>query len=162
MPLRTNIGLSKKVGLPDYGSLGASCHVEVELDASILDNKPAEFHNRVQRIYQACREAVEAELAGQTSNGTGQPDRSPQVSANGNGATSYQASEKQLDYIHQLANQIKGLGPRKLDGLAKQMFNKTLPELNSLDASSMIDTLKEIKAGKLEIDITQRTPANEH
>ena len=47
MPLRTNIGLSKKVGLPDYGSLGASCHVEVELDASILDNKPAEFHNQV-------------------------------------------------------------------------------------------------------------------
>ena len=28
MPLRLNVGLSKKVGLPDYGSLEASCHVD--------------------------------------------------------------------------------------------------------------------------------------
>ena len=141
----------------------------MELDASILDNKPAEFHNQVRRIYQACREAVEAELAGQTSNGTSQPDRSPQVSANGNntvehvnGATSYQASEKQLDYIHQLANQIKGLGSRKLDGLAQQMFNKPLPELNSLNASSLIDTLKEIKAGRLEMPALNGVAAHGH
>jgi hypothetical protein len=37
MPLKLNVSLSKKIGLPDYGSLGASCHVEVELDGSLLE-----------------------------------------------------------------------------------------------------------------------------
>ena len=34
MPLKLNVGVSRKVGLPDYGSVGASCNVEVELDST--------------------------------------------------------------------------------------------------------------------------------
>ena len=37
MPLKLNVGVSRKVGLPDYGSVGASCNLELELDASMID-----------------------------------------------------------------------------------------------------------------------------
>ena len=36
MPMTLSIGLSRKLGLPDYGSLGASCNVTVESDAVLL------------------------------------------------------------------------------------------------------------------------------
>ena len=37
MPMKLNVGVSRKVGLPDYGSVGASCNLELELDAGLLD-----------------------------------------------------------------------------------------------------------------------------
>lgn len=51
MPLKLNVGLSKKVGLPDYGSLGASCHVEVELESSLVLQDVDAFHQHVRRAY---------------------------------------------------------------------------------------------------------------
>ena len=62
MPLKLNVGLSKKVGLPNYGSLGASCHVEVELDHGLLFQDQAGWQHKVEQAFAACRDAVDLEL----------------------------------------------------------------------------------------------------
>jgi len=63
MPLRLQIGLQQKVGLPDYGSRGASCQVELELDGQSLDRDPAGFQQQVARLFDACQESIRRELA---------------------------------------------------------------------------------------------------
>jgi len=75
MRTKVSVGLSKKAGLPNYGSLGASCFVEMELDAKILEGDLESFRLQVTRAYAACRDSVEAELeqrseTGINSNGT--------------------------------------------------------------------------------------------
>ena len=63
MPLKLQIGLTKKIGLPGYGSLGASCHVEVELDSCLLREDLDEFQRQAREAFVACRQAVLGELA---------------------------------------------------------------------------------------------------
>lgn len=158
MPLKLNVGLSKKQGLPDYGTVGASCHVDVELDGSILHGDLDAFHRYVRNAYVACSQAVNDELARHRVGESGQ--RRGQTPTNGNGATSHngngngshRASQKQIDYANQLARQIHGLGVRRLDDLAQRMFGKPAADLSGLDASSLIDTLKAIKDGRLDLD----------
>ncbi len=154
MPLRLNVGITKKIGQPDYGSLGASCFVEVELDQSLIFDDVEGFQERVKHAYVACRQAVSEELGGQRhsegapgSNGTAGSLAGGHLNGKPN---SHRASQKQLDYARQLAAQIRGLGVRRLETLAGQMFNTPLADLSSLDASGLIDALKQIKAGKLD------------
>ena len=37
MPVKVSAGLSRKHGLPDYGSVGASCQIEFEVDHRLLE-----------------------------------------------------------------------------------------------------------------------------
>jgi len=162
MPLRLNVGLSKKVGLPAYGSLGASCNIEVELDQSLVFDDVEAFQERVTHAYAACRQAVADELAKQLNAGTVEaanghanaeaPDRQ-QSNGQTNGHNGHRATQKQLDFAQQLAGQIRGLGVRRLEELSQKMFEKPLADLSSLDASGLIDVLKDIKAGKAELAV---------
>ena len=66
MAVKLSIGLSKKMGLPRYSSLGASCYVELEIDPSLLDSNLVGFHEKVSRTFAVCQQAVDDQLAQQT------------------------------------------------------------------------------------------------
>ena len=65
MPMKVKVGLAKKVGQPDFGSLGASCDIELELDGGLLFHDLDGLQQKIQTAYVACRQAVNDELAAQ-------------------------------------------------------------------------------------------------
>ena len=170
MPMKLNVGVTKKQGLPDYGSVGASCHVELELEASLLQNDLETFQRHVRNAYVACSQAVNDELARHqapvetgTTQPTNQPETRPQPASrsngdhangngNGNGSNGHRASQKQQNYVSQLAGQISGLGSRRLESLSQKMFGKPLADLTSLNASSLIDMLKAVQGGQIKLE----------
>lgn len=59
--MRLIIGLSKKIGLPGFGSVGATCQLEsAEFNAELGSD---DFERRAKRAFDACRKAVEEEIA---------------------------------------------------------------------------------------------------
>ena len=165
MALKLCVSTSQKIGQPDFGSLGASCEVEIELSASLLQDDLDTFHRHVRNAYVACRQAVSDELARQSSDSTGmqrlpasRPDprqtssQSNGHNGNGNGSNGNRASQKQRNYANQLAGQIPGLGARRIESLSQKMFGKPVADLTSLDASALIDTLKATKDGQIALE----------
>ena len=128
MPLKINVGLNRKIGEANYGSRGACVNFEVEVEPTLVE-KPDQLRGKVRYLFQLAKTSVEEEL-------------------NGHG---HQATDKQLGYARQLAGQVSGLGIRRLDELTNKMFGKPVNELTTLDASGLIDTLKQIKAGDIDL-----------
>jgi hypothetical protein len=75
----------------------------------------------------------------------------PPAQSNGNGSEGRPATDKQIDYVHQLSDQVRGLGIRRLESLAQKLFDKPVTGLQSFEASVLIDTLKQIKAGSIDL-----------
>ena len=169
MSLKVNIGLSKKMGLPNYGSAGASCSVEFELDSGQLVQDLDGFHRHIRHAYVACSQAIQDELGRQLNpdpqeveeggeNATiSEPSDSVAAGVMNTPATlglvqaSPLASQRQLNYIHHLAHGLAGLTPRRLEILSATVCGKRLAHLTSADASNLIDTLKQIEAGEKDL-----------
>lgn len=172
MPMKLIIGLAKKIGQPEFGSLGAVCQIELELPKATLSEDMDAFHRQARHLYAACNQAIAEELArqqnqaggngngktnGHAANGHSSPPMPP--APNGNGSSIRRASQKQIEYVNQLAGRIKGLGVRRLEALVQKMFAKPLVEMTSLDASGLIDALKSIKAGQIDLEAVLGEPA---
>lgn len=163
MPLKLSVGLTQKMGLPAYGSLGASCQLEVELDPSLALNDPSSLKQRIRHLHGICRQAVQDELARrQESPGTDDRHQEAADESAADGAAAEQdaaarasrASQRQMDYVLQLARQLPTVGVAGLPRLAQHLFQKTPAELTSLEASSLIDVLKDLRRGKISINDT--------
>ena len=74
MPLKTNVGLSRKVGDSNYGSRGASVNLEVELDSSLLQ-EPERLLDRIRQLFRLAQQSVDEELSRQ--DGTNAATRCP-------------------------------------------------------------------------------------
>lgn len=150
MPLTLNVGLSKKVGLPDYGSLGVSCNVEVELDATLLLNDLDGFQQRVKQAYGACHQAVQDELHRQQNAASASSNGHPPTNGNGQptngGRTNGQPRDQTRRATSSQVRAIEAIARRQQMDLAKllrQRFgtDKTA-DLSITEASGLIDELK--------------------
>jgi hypothetical protein len=87
--MKLNVGVSRKLGLPNFGSVGASCNLELELDATLLERDLEAFHAQIRGAYMAAHKAVHDELARLQAAGTQAPTKPPARNAvNGSGAGS--------------------------------------------------------------------------
>jgi hypothetical protein len=155
MALKLNCGVSRKVGLPAFGSVGASCHLELEVDAGLLERDLDAFHARVRDVYVAAHQAVHDELArlqapveaphdppaptpGHPSNGlpagNGQVDR-PSA---GRSRPRRPATENQVRAIRSIASRQHA----DLDGLLRDHGVSRPEDLSLRQASKLIDVLR--------------------
>jgi hypothetical protein len=73
--MKLNVGVSRKLGLPNFGSVGASCNLELELDATLLERDLDAFHTQIRGAYMAAHQAVHDELARLQAAGTQAPTK---------------------------------------------------------------------------------------
>ena len=152
MAVTLSVGLQKKVGLPDFGSLGASCHVEFEIDRSLIDHDMEGFQRKVASAFAACRQAVNVQLLqplapsvpldgnGHSSHNSG---RNGHAQTNGNGQGARQqvgtATQSQVRAIFAIARR-QAVDPTNL---VRERFHLDRPEdLSIREASMLIDELK--------------------
>jgi hypothetical protein len=144
MAVKLSVGLQKKVGLPDYGSLGASCYVEFEIDGSLLSNDQEGFQQKVRGAFIACHQAVADELA---RNQNGKPATHGNGHSNGNGNgnghrrrdNTRKATASQVRALHAIADR----NSINLAGVLQERFGTHQAEdLSITEASGLIDELK--------------------
>ncbi|MGA2617370.1 MAG: hypothetical protein ABSF26_07155 [Thermoguttaceae bacterium] len=82
MPLKTNVGVSRKIADNNYGSRGASVNLEVELDSSLIQD-PERFQDRIRQVFRLAQQSIDEELTRQQQ--TGNVATNGHASANGNG-----------------------------------------------------------------------------
>jgi len=145
MPLTLNVGVSKKRGLPDFGSVGATCNVAVELDAALLTGDQDGFQRQVRNAYAACARAVNEELARHGPDDSPASNGPERVPSNGSHRSrGRKATASHIRAIHAIASRQL----IDLEGDLQSRFGVNRPEALSIrEASEMIDAIKAVPAG---------------
>lgn len=144
MPMKLNVGLSRKIGEANYGSRGASVNLEMELDSGLV-LEPAKLQEKIRQLFGLVKTSLAEELNG-GNHGQTAPANAP---ANGNGQNPQRSSQprpatqSQVKAIYAIARQYR----LRLDNILKDRFQVERPEdLTIKEASSIIDELKKSEA----------------
>jgi hypothetical protein len=124
------IGISKKLGLPGYSSVGALCQIESSEFAGGL--RADEFRRRVERAFDSCRAAVDAELRRHVPGGgeDGFAEAAP--------VAARPATANQLQALRTLVARTR-LAPQELN---KIFLGKAVESLSTSEASAAISQLR--------------------
>ncbi|AGA26330.1 hypothetical protein [Singulisphaera acidiphila] len=164
MPLRLNVGVSKKLGLPEYSSIGASCNLELEVDSMLIHTDLDGLHEQIRGAFVAARQAVNDELArlqtqappavaphagaaNRPTQGSGALTNESQARSNGarvgtNGPRSRSAKPSTANQVRAIVA-IAQRQHADLEGLLRDEYHVDRPEDLSLNqASAFIDQLK--------------------
>ena len=176
MPLKLYTGISKKLGCPTTRSSGATCHVEVELDAGLLTYDLEGLHQHVHNAYVACSQAVNDELArhreamrdgfgaGQRwgKNNTSPQDteegRIHQTPDGGNGQGAKAATRRSRPRLARSSSSAfwraksEVLGSVAWTPSPETLCSKPLSGLTNAEASALIDVLKNVQAGNFDLE----------
>ena len=161
MPMTLKVGLTRKLGQPDFGSLGASCDVQLELDGALLFANPDELQEKIRSAYAACERAVTAELSRQThpeiareangpANGIRRHDRNGHLHRDSRPGspdgprTPRRATSSQIRALYAIANR-QSLNLTEVLRDRFQLYKAE--ELSIAQASQLIDELKEAHSG---------------
>lgn len=165
MPMKLNVGLSRKVGEANYGSRGATVNLELELDSTLVA-EPERLQERIRELFGLAKASIDEELhveptqpAANAQRSTSQPATPPrQPHANGrNGASrsttnGYRsngngrqptnnpppATASQIRALHAIANR-QGLN---LEAVLQERFDLSdAVTLTIAEASQLIDEL---------------------
>lgn len=148
MPLKLNVGASKKVGESNFGSRGASINVEMELDSTLV-NDPPKLQERIRQLFGLVRTSLAEELTGNGSNGpssqsTQDSGHDQRNGGTGNGSSSQSnpprpATQSQVKAIFAIARAQK----LNVQQLLRDRFGVGRPDdLTIKEASQLIDSLK--------------------
>jgi len=143
MAITVNVGFSRKVGEPNYGSRGASVHLEVELDQGAIQDGE-QCRREIERVFDQARDAVDRELHRNSSlSSEPQADLAELSEAiksqNGRIGAPRLATPNQVRAIQAIAID-RGLDLSQL--LAADFNSKRAQDLTIVEASLLIDRLK--------------------
>ena len=142
MAIRANVSFSQKHGQPDFGSVGAGCSIEVELDSTLLSKDPAQLQEQLVVAYLTCRQAVQQQLTPFEQSESVLSHASVQSNTNGRKRPSRPATQSQQRALWAICNNHA----LNLEAVCRDEFDVPAADCLSISqASSLIDKLKNEK-----------------
>lgn len=138
MPLKLNVGGSKKIGEANYGSRGASVNLELELDSTLVQ-EPAKLQDKIRQMFALVRESLAEELNGKDHAHDGRQSQPAATNGNGTkGGNPRPATQSQVKALHAIAKAQR----LNISQVLRERFQVSKPEdLTIKQASLLIDSL---------------------